>query len=170
MRPEDLYKAIQRSVLVDQKAKEYENQKTPSTTPVKKESVLPKQPIQEMYSENTFSVDREKEVEEDNDDFISFDKIMEMHKNKNIINEQALPQPKVKPIQEQTSRTNNNDLQNLVSELRKEIKKIIKEEYDNLFEQKIAEFHEKRLIKENIQIKVGNTVFSGELKPMPKKK
>jgi hypothetical protein len=34
----------------------------------------------------------------------------------------------------------------------------------------MAEYVDKALVKEDVQIKVGNTVFSGSLRPLPKKK
>ena len=34
----------------------------------------------------------------------------------------------------------------------------------------MSEYFDKALVKEDVQIKVGNTIFSGSLKPLPKKK
>jgi len=46
------------------------------------------------------------------------------------------------------------------------IRRIVKEE----IEKSIWDYFDKRVISEEIQVKVGNTIFSGNLKPLPKKK
>ena len=46
------------------------------------------------------------------------------------------------------------------------IREIIREELEKVIDQYI----DKRLLDEEIQVKVGNTVFSGNLRPLPKKK
>ena len=46
------------------------------------------------------------------------------------------------------------------------IREIIREELENV----IDSYIDKRLLNEEIQVKVGNTIFSGNLKPLPKRK
>ena len=46
------------------------------------------------------------------------------------------------------------------------IREIIREELEKVIDQYI----DKRLLDEEIQVKVGNTIFSGNLRPLPKKK
>jgi hypothetical protein len=50
------------------------------------------------------------------------------------------------------------------------IRKIVKEEMEDLVRSIIEEYFDKSLVTEDIQIKVGNTVFSGKLKPLPNKR
>ncbi len=50
------------------------------------------------------------------------------------------------------------------------IRKIVKEEMGDLVRSIIEEYFDKSLVTEDIQIKVGNTTFSGKLKPLPKKR
>ena len=47
-----------------------------------------------------------------------------------------------------------------------QIRKIVREEMESI----IDEYFDKRVIKEDIQIKVGSTIFSGKLSPLPSKK
>lgn len=48
------------------------------------------------------------------------------------------------------------------------IRKIVKEEMENVVRSVIEEYFDTSLMTEDIQIKVGDTVFSGNLKPLPK--
>ena len=57
--------------------------------------------------------------------------------------------------------------------------KIVSESFDyskiisiieEVVERKIKEYYDSKLVSENVQVRVGNTVFSGNLKPLPKKK
>lgn len=41
---------------------------------------------------------------------------------------------------------------------------------EEVVERKINEYYDTKLVSENVQVRVGNTVFSGNLKPLPKKK
>ena len=41
---------------------------------------------------------------------------------------------------------------------------------EEVVERKIKEYYDSKLVSENVQVRVGNTVFSGNLKPLPKKK
>jgi hypothetical protein len=50
------------------------------------------------------------------------------------------------------------------------IRKIVKEEMEDLVRSIIEEYFDKSLVTEDIQIKVGNTTFSGKLKPLPNKR
>lgn len=50
-----------------------------------------------------------------------------------------------------------------------DIRQMIREEISNLLPEIISEYFEQRVIEEQIQVKVGNTVFSGNLKPLPSK-
>ena len=47
-----------------------------------------------------------------------------------------------------------------------EVRSIVRDEMESI----IFEYFDKRVIKEDIQIKVGSTIFSGSLSPLPKKK
>lgn len=57
--------------------------------------------------------------------------------------------------------------------------KIVNENFDyskiisiieEVVDRKIKEYYDSKLVTENVQVRVGNTVFSGNLKPLPKKK
>jgi hypothetical protein len=50
------------------------------------------------------------------------------------------------------------------------IRKIIKEEIQSIVRDVIEEYLDKSLVTEDIQIKIGSTIFSGNLKPLPSKK
>ena len=52
----------------------------------------------------------------------------------------------------------------------KTIRKIVREEMEDLVRSVIEEYFDKSLMTEDIQIKVGGTTFSGTLKPLPKRK
>jgi len=41
---------------------------------------------------------------------------------------------------------------------------------EEVVERKIKEYYDSKLVSENVQVRVGSTVFSGNLKPLPKKK
>ncbi len=41
---------------------------------------------------------------------------------------------------------------------------------EEVVERKISEYYDSKLMSENVQVRVGSTVFSGNLKPLPKKK
>jgi len=70
----------------------------------------------------------------------------------------------------------------LMAEVNKGYKPITSQQPSNINEQQIrdivrsemeafmSEYVDKALVKEDVQIKVGNTIFSGSLKPLPKKK
>lgn len=50
------------------------------------------------------------------------------------------------------------------------IRKIVKEEMEGVVRKVIEEYLDKSLVTEDIQIKVGDTTFSGTLKPLPKRR
>jgi len=58
---------------------------------------------------------------------------------------------------------NNQKLKASIDE--ETIRKIVREEMESIIE----DYFDKRVIKEEIQIKVGNTIFSGNLSPLPSK-
>jgi len=47
-----------------------------------------------------------------------------------------------------------------------QIRKIVREEMESI----VDDYFDKRVIKEDIQLKVGNTIFSGKISPLPAKK
>jgi len=50
------------------------------------------------------------------------------------------------------------------------IRKIVKEEMEEVVRGVIEEYLDKYLVTEDIQIKVGGTTFSGKLRPLPQKR
>ncbi len=50
------------------------------------------------------------------------------------------------------------------------IRQIVREEIGGVVRKVVEEYLDKALITEDIQIKIGSTVFSGNLKPLPKKR
>ena len=72
------------------------------------------------------------------------------------------PQRTTNPVQ-RLAETKRNSTMGLTED---EVRNIVRDE----MEQIIYEYFDKRLIKEDIQIKVGNTIFSGKLSPLPSKK
>ena len=49
------------------------------------------------------------------------------------------------------------------------IRQIVREEIEGVVRDVVGEYLDKSLVTEDIQIKVGETIFSGNLKPLPKK-
>lgn len=80
----------------------------------------------------------------------------------------------VKRSQPKTQQRTTNPVQRLAETKRvasmslteNEVRQIVRDE----MEQIIYEYFDKRVIKEDIQIKVGDTIFSGKLSPLPSKK
>ena len=68
--------------------------------------------------------------------------------------------PSVPKITPPTPTKSNND----------SIRKIVREEIEGVVRKVVEEYLDKALITEDIQIKIGSTVFSGNLKPLPKKR
>jgi hypothetical protein len=50
------------------------------------------------------------------------------------------------------------------------IRQIVREEIEDIVRDVVEGYLDKALITEDIQIKIGNTIFSGNLKPLPKKR
>jgi len=50
------------------------------------------------------------------------------------------------------------------------IRQIVREEIEDVVRDVVSEYLDKSLVTEDIQIKVGETIFSGNLKPLPKKR
>jgi hypothetical protein len=50
------------------------------------------------------------------------------------------------------------------------IRKIVREEIEDVVRDVVSEYLDKSLVTEDIQIKVGETIFSGNLKPLPKRR
>lgn len=57
----------------------------------------------------------------------------------------------------------------VLRESSEDIRQVIREEISKILPNIIAEYFDKRVIEEQIQVKVGNTLFSGNLKPLPSK-
>ena len=57
----------------------------------------------------------------------------------------------------------------VINESSGDIRQIVKEEISKLLPKIIAEYFDQRVVTEQIQVKVGNTLFSGNLKPLPSK-
>ena len=53
---------------------------------------------------------------------------------------------------------------------RETIKQIVKEEFGDMVRDILDEYMEKSLVTEDIHIKIGDTVFGGSLKPLPKRR
>jgi hypothetical protein len=53
---------------------------------------------------------------------------------------------------------------------REQIKDVIREEFEDMVRDILDEYMEKSLVTEDIHIKIGDTIFGGSLKPLPKKK
>jgi len=77
-----------------------------------------------------------------------------------LVNESKQYEQK-QPIQQQQSNTPINE---------NVIRKIVREEIEDVVRDVIGEYLDNSLVTEDIQIRVGNTTFSGNLKPLPKKK
>lgn len=57
----------------------------------------------------------------------------------------------------------------VINESSGDIRQIVREEISKLLPKIIAEYFDQRVVTEQIQVKVGNTLFSGNLKPLPSK-
>ena len=81
----------------------------------------------------------------------------ELDQVNDLINE--TPQQKIKTPVAGSAQYNNED-----------IRQIVREEIGGVVRKVVEEYLDKALITEDIQIKIGNTIFSGNLKPLPKKR
>lgn len=79
-----------------------------------------------------------------------------------VKNKKQVQQKSTNPAQ-RLAETKRNSLVGLSED---QVRQIVREE----MEQIIYEYFDKRVIKEDIQIKVGDTIFSGKLSPLPSKK
>tara|TARA_S200002703_G_scaffold24300_1_gene21083 strand:- start:991 stop:1572 length:582 start_codon:yes stop_codon:yes gene_type:complete len=52
----------------------------------------------------------------------------------------------------------------------KSIRDIVREEIGNVVREVVEEYLDKSLVTEDIKIKIGDTIFGGQLKPLPKKR
>ena len=74
-----------------------------------------------------------------------------------LINESPVQQPTMDPSPKRNVDTNN-------------IRQIVREEIEDVVRDVIEEYLDKSLVTEDIKIKIGDTIFGGQLKPLPKKK
>lgn len=74
-----------------------------------------------------------------------------------LINESPVPKPITPPSPKRNVDTNN-------------IRQIVREEIEDVVRDVIEEYLDKSLVTEDIKIKIGDTIFGGQLKPLPKKK
>jgi hypothetical protein len=77
-----------------------------------------------------------------------------------VVENETKPQPQKKQVNKEVSLDLNETV----------IRKIVREEMEDLVRGVIEEYLDKSLVTEDIQIKIGNTIFSGNLKPLPNKK
>jgi len=76
-----------------------------------------------------------------------------------LVNESPLPNTIQQPITSKKPSISKNT-----------VRQIVKEEIEGVVRDVIEEYLDKALITEDIQIKIGSTIFSGNLKPLPKKR
>ena len=76
-----------------------------------------------------------------------------------------LIEPPRQQVQESIQKPQSNG-----SVSREEIKEVIREEFEDMVRDILDEYMEKSLVTEDIHIKIGDTIFGGSLKPLPKKK
>jgi len=84
----------------------------------------------------------------------------ELDQVEDLVNESPVNQPtleEIRPLPKKNVDTNN-------------IRQIVREEIGGVVRKVVEEYLDKALITEDIQIKIGSTVFSGNLKPLPKKR
>ena len=116
---------------------------------------MPKEIVQAMI-ENPIQVpDSPYHTFELNEDFLS-------EINPETVKKQSSKQRTIDSTQ-RLAETKRNATMNLTED---EVRQIVRDE----MEQIIYEYFDKRVIKEDIQIKVGETIFSGKLSPLPSKK
>tara|TARA_Y100000389_G_scaffold81463_1_gene78030 strand:+ start:3754 stop:4314 length:561 start_codon:yes stop_codon:yes gene_type:complete len=74
-----------------------------------------------------------------------------------LVNESPTPQPTMTPTSNKSVDVNN-------------IRQIVREEIEDVVREVVEEYLDKSLVTEDIKIKIGDTIFGGQLKPLPKKK
>jgi hypothetical protein len=84
----------------------------------------------------------------------------ELDQVEDLVNESTVHQPNLEDLR--PSPKKNVDTNN--------IRQIVREEIESVVRDVVEGYLDKALITEDIQIKIGNTVFSGNLKPLPKKR
>ena len=82
----------------------------------------------------------------------------ELDQVEDLVNESPKPQPtKFSPPNPTTVNSDS-------------IRQIVREEIEDVVRDVIEEYLDKSLVTEDIKIKIGDTIFGGQLKPLPKKK
>jgi len=77
----------------------------------------------------------------------------------------------VRRVESQKKRPINEELENVsVNVDEKYLRKLIASEITKALPKIVENYFESRLVKENVQFKAGNTIFSGTVMPMPKVK
>lgn len=115
---------------------------------------MPKEIVQAMLENPIQTPDSPYHTFELNEDFLS-----EINpESTKKVNKQKT----VNPVQ-RLAETKRNSMVGLTED---EVRKIVRDEMQEI----IFEYFDQRVIKEDIQIKVGNTIFSGKLSPLPSKK
>ena len=76
------------------------------------------------------------------------------------MNESPVRQPNIEDVRQSPKK--NVDTNN--------IRQIVREEIEDVVRDVIEEYLDKSLVTEDIKIKIGDTIFGGQLKPLPTKK
>ena len=77
-----------------------------------------------------------------------------------LVNESPVRQPNIEDVRQSPEK--NIDTNN--------IRQIVREEIEDVVRDVIEEYLDKSLVTEDIKIKIGDTIFAGQLKPLPKSK
>ena len=77
-----------------------------------------------------------------------------------LVNESPVRQPNIEDVRQSPKK--NVDTNN--------IRQIVREEIEDVVRDVIEEYLDKSLVTEDIKIKIGDTIFGGQLKPLPKSK
>ena len=84
----------------------------------------------------------------------------ELDQVEDLVNESTVNQPTLEDLR--PSPKKNVDTNN--------IRQIVREEIEDVVRDVIEEYLDKSLVTEDIKIKIGDTIFGGRLKPLPKKR
>jgi hypothetical protein len=90
--------------------------------------------------------------------------IKEVNSGDNDYEEKPMPVSRLTESYKKTSQQKQN-----TSSDTGDLRQIVKEEISKILPKVITEYFDKRVISEQIQVKVGDTLFSGNLKPLPSK-
>ena len=101
--------------------------------------------------------------------FHTFDVSDELVKQINSIDEGYEYEEKPIPNRLSQSPKKVESKRQVINESTNDVREMIKEELIKILPKVIAEYFDQRVISEQIQVKVGNTLFSGNLKPLPSK-